>query len=448
LLAAVVIPTLFGWIRLTGQRAGLYDTEFGLALFVVIMIALFTFIIWTDALRVHGAEEARAAADRSLQESERRLFQILEAMPVGVFVLDQHGRAYYANRASQEILGKGLVAGASVNELPDLYRACVSGTDTPYPPERQPFVRALLGERAHATDVEIHAPDRVIPLDVWAAPVVDGSGRVEFAISAFSDVTMLRQATDRIARLNADLSKAVAHLKEVNDELEAFAYSVSHDLRAPIRHIDGFGRLLAEQLGDRADEKSRHYLGRVLDGARHMGVLIDDLLRLSRVSRQGLSAAPTDLNAVLRSVVYDLREQAGDRQIEWRIDKLPRMTCDPGLLKQVFTNLLANAVKFTGTRDRAVIEVSHQPGDEAPVLYVRDNGVGFDMRYADKLFGVFQRLHRPEEFEGTGVGLATVQRIIHKHGGRIWAESELDKGTAFYFTLGRDAVHGTGNGTD
>ena len=436
LLAALVVPVTLGLLRLVGQRLGWYETEFGLALFAVSMVAVFSLIIWTNGLVLERAEQLRLRAEEAVRESEARLFQILDALPVGVFALDHRGRAYYANQMSREILGRGLVAGAEVASLPDLYRAYVAGTDQIYPGERQPITRALDGERAHAVDLEIQRPDGRVPLEIWAAPVYGGDGQVTYAIAVFSDVSEQREAARKIARLNSELTQAVAELKDLNHELEAFAYSVSHDLRAPIRHIDGFTRLLAEQLGDAASERASHYLGRVRDGARHMGLLIDDLLRLSRVARQDLSTAPADLNAVLRGVIYDLREETGTREIDWKIDKLPRIDCDAGLVKQVFANLVANAIKFTRPRERAVIEIGHQSDNGVPVLFVRDNGVGFDMRYADKLFGVFQRLHRQDDFEGTGVGLATVHRIVHKHGGRIWVEAQLDKGAAFYFTLG------------
>jgi light-regulated signal transduction histidine kinase (bacteriophytochrome) len=325
-----------------------------------------------------------------------------------------------------------------VSSLGDRVPLFLAGTEQRYPADRQPIARALRGERAHSLDVELRLPTgRRVPLEVWAAPVHGPRGNIALAVAAFSDMTEQRDSAARIARLNRDLTGAVTELRDLNQELEAFAYSVSHDLRAPIRHIDGFARLLGERLTDHPDDRIHHYLGRVLDGAKQMGQLIDDLLHLSRVTRQNLAVTPTDLNALLRNVVYELREETRNRTIEWRVDRLPRMPCDPGLTRLVFANLLANAVKFTRPRDPAVIEVGQQSAADTPVLFVRDNGVGFDMRHADKLFGVFQRLHHLDEFDGTGVGLATVQRIIHKHGGRIWAESELDKGATFYFTFGR-----------
>jgi light-regulated signal transduction histidine kinase (bacteriophytochrome) len=225
-------------------------------------------------------------------------------------------------------------------------------------------------------------------------------------------------------------------LEATNKELEAFTYSVAHDLRAPLRHIDAFSRILAEEARPHLPPQANQYLDRILQAAHEMGQLVDDLLNLSRVGRKELSLQMTGLNSVIEEVLASLRPEIEKRQIEWKVGKLPFVEADPSLLKQVFVNLLSNAVKYTRPRDHAVIEVGSMPSNGTTCIFVRDNGVGFNMKYAEKLFGIFQRLHRQEDFEGTGIGLATVQRIIHKHGGRVWAEAELDKGATFYFTLG------------
>ena len=239
----------------------------------------------------------------------------------------------------------------------------------------------------------------------------------------------------KLARSMEQTRLANAQLTDSNKELEAFTYSVSHDLRAPLRHIIGFSKLLAEEFGPQLPAEAKHHLERIEDGTRRMGQLVDDLLNLARVGRRDIALQVTGLKSVVQEVITGLGPDIGDRQVEWKIGELPYVECDAALMKQVFQNLLANAIKFTRPRQRAVIEVAQSEKDGVPVVYVRDNGVGFSMKYADKLFGVFQRLHRSEDFEGTGVGLATVQRIIQKHGGRIWAEAELEKGATFYFTL-------------
>ncbi len=238
----------------------------------------------------------------------------------------------------------------------------------------------------------------------------------------------LARSVEEIRRVNTELSASVK-------ELEAFTYSVSHDLRAPLRHISGFSKILIEEFGASLPPDAQHHLQRIEEGTRRMGMLVDDLLNLARVGRSALSLQVTGLKSVVEEVIGGLAPDVGERNVEWKVGRLPYVECDPGLMKQVFQNLLSNALKFTRPCAQALIEIGLAEENGSTVIYVRDNGVGFSMKYADKLFGVFQRLHRPEDFEGTGVGLATVQRIIQKHGGRIWATADLGKGATFYFSL-------------
>jgi PAS domain S-box-containing protein len=248
-------------------------------------------------------------------------------------------------------------------------------------------------------------------------------------------------------RTELDLERHIAErttqLEAANKELEAFSYSVSHDLRAPLRHIDGFARLLAQREGDRLDPTSARYLRVIGEAARKMGQLIDDLLAFSRMSRTEMQMLPVDLGQVVGDVRHDLAPMAEGRSIEWRIEPLPVICGDPAMINVVLSNLLSNAVKYTAPRERARIAVGAAAEDaDEVVISVSDNGVGFDMAYAHKLFGVFQRLHRDEEFEGTGIGLATVRRIISRHGGRVWAVAAPEGGATFYMTLKR---HRSGN---
>jgi PAS domain S-box-containing protein len=250
--------------------------------------------------------------------------------------------------------------------------------------------------------------------------------------------TELRNKQREISALNASLEERVsertAELLRTNNELESFSYSVSHDLRAPLRHIDGFARILKEELGAQLPQEAHLYLDRILHAASHMGHLVDDLLKLAQIGRKELLRQTVKTNDLVKQAIAEMSPEQG-REIEWRIADLPDLRCDVGLMKLVFINLLSNAAKFTRQCSSAIIEVGSLQTNGITTIFVRDNGVGFEPQYADKLFGVFQRLHRREDFEGTGIGLATVQRIIHRHGGKIWAESAPKRGATFSFTL-------------
>ena len=237
-------------------------------------------------------------------------------------------------------------------------------------------------------------------------------------------------------RVAAELQSRGELLQAANKELEAFSYSVSHDLRAPLRHIDGYAALLSKAVGEALDDKAHRYLQTISDSAKQMGQLIDDLLVFSRMGRQDMLRTTVNLDQLVKTVLHDLRLDLQGRTISWTMHPLPNVLGDPAMLRQVFVNLISNALKFTATRPEARIEIGateRNPGEVE--IFVRDNGVGFDMQYVNKLFGVFQRLHRNDEFEGTGIGLANVRRIIHRHGGRTWAEGAPNQGATFYFSL-------------
>jgi light-regulated signal transduction histidine kinase (bacteriophytochrome) len=248
----------------------------------------------------------------------------------------------------------------------------------------------------------------------------------------------IEAASRAIQILNKELEGRVGELTQVNNELEAFTYSVSHDLRAPLRHIDGFSKILLDQSAGQLNEGGKRAVDRIRYGATQMGRMIDDLLEFSRMGRRDLAKRRTNMRSLVDESLDILKPAIEDRDIDFRIGELPVLYCDPALMKHVLVNLLSNAIKFTRDSKPAVIEIGQTTGNQLPAVYVRDNGVGFDMRYVDKLFGIFQRLHRREDYDGVGVGLAMVQRVVHKHGGRVWAEAELGKGATFFFSLKQD----------
>ena len=245
---------------------------------------------------------------------------------------------------------------------------------------------------------------------------------------------------EQIVQLNAELQQHASKTEAANKELEAFSYSISHDLRAPLRHIDGFVSLLQKNAQTQLDEAGRRHLAVIAGASRKMGALIDDLLSFSRMSCAELRQGPVATETMVREIIGDLKDAAGERAVEWETAPLPEVQADATLLRQVWVNLLANAVKYSRDRQPARIAVGTQPGANGEVVFfVRNNGAGFDMQYAHKLFGVFQRLHSDQEFEGTGIGLANVRRIIARHGGHTWAEGKVGEGATFYFTLEREA---------
>ena len=260
--------------------------------------------------------------------------------------------------------------------------------------------------------------------------------------SVEGELTERKRREQEIKNLNLELAKHSTALEAINQELEAFAYSISHDLRAPLRHMAGYTELLQKKASSALDEKSNHYILMMLDSAKRMGNLIDDLLAFSRIGRAETQKTLFSLTQLVREALSEVRQDAEGRNIAWKVGALPDFYGDRSMLRLVLVNLISNAIKFTRTRTQAEIEIGCADGNSDDlVVFVRDNGVGFDMKYVNKLFGVFQRLHQSDEFEGTGIGLATVQRIIHRHGGKVWAEGVVDGGATFYFSAPRLRGH-------
>jgi PAS domain S-box-containing protein len=270
----------------------------------------------------------------------------------------------------------------------------------------------------------------------------DEQERPAAILETSNDITERKRREQEIESLNLELAKRSTELESINKELEAFAYSISHDLRAPLRHMSGFTELLQKKVSSVVDEKSNRYIAMILDSAKRMGNLIDDLLAFSRIGRAETQKTLFSLTQLVKEALTEVRQDTEGRNIAWKIGALPDFYGDRSMLRLVLVNLLSNAIKFTRTRTQAEIEIGCADGkSDDLVAFVRDNGVGFDMKYVNKLFGVFQRLHQSDEFEGTGIGLATVQRIIHRHGGKVWAEGVVDSGATFYFSAPKPQGH-------
>jgi PAS domain S-box-containing protein len=283
---------------------------------------------------------------------------------------------------------------------------------------------------------------RVVVTSRWSLRR-DEQGEAAAILETTNDITERNRREHEIRALNDELGKRTVELEAINKELEAFAYSVSHDLRAPLRHMVGFTELLKKNAASLLDDKNQRYVTITLESAKRMGNLIDDLLAFSRIGRAETHKGMVSLQQLVQEAVTEIAQDTGGRNIAWRVGTLPDCYGDRSMLRLALVNLISNAVKFTRTRPQSEIEIDCMDGkQDQVVVFIRDNGVGFDMKYVNKLFGVFQRLHGPEEFEGTGIGLATVQRIVHRHGGRVWAEGLVDKGATFFFSLSKSQEAG------
>jgi PAS domain S-box-containing protein len=374
--------------------------------------------------------------EAQLEVSETMFRGLLESAPDPIIIVNRYGRIVLVNTQTEKVFGylREDLLGKPVEILiPERFHGKhvshrVSYLDNPH-------------TRPMGIGLDLSARRRdgsEFPVEISLSPMETEAGRLVTAI--IRDTSEWKRVGEELRKLNRELEQRVrertAQLEAANRELEAFSYSVSHDLRAPLRHLSGFANLLKKSAAESLDEKSLRYVQNIDEAAELMGKLIDDLLAFSRTGRAEMTKNRVSFVQLVNEAIEVLQPDAQGRKIVWQIDYLPEAEGDQTMLRLIWLNLISNALKYTRTRDEAHIEIGSTKNERGETVYfVRDNGVGFDMQYADKLFGVFQRLHGGEEFEGTGIGLATVQRIIRRHGGSVWAEGKVSRGATFYFSL-------------
>jgi PAS domain S-box-containing protein len=415
--AAIGVPIILGWLRLLGQKGGLYDTEFGVALLVVLTGVSFGLLIGWTASTLDQTDAER-------KQAEEKFRVVAETANDAIVTADVRGNITYFNKGAERMFGysaSDVIGQPLALLMPERFHDA----------HRQGFRRFLSTGEAHVVGKTVELVGRrkrgeEFPLELSLASW--SVGGAIFFTGILRDISARKQAEE-------NLKDYAARIEAVNKELEAFSYSVSHDLRAPLRHVDGFSQILLEDYAEKLDEQGRRYLQQVREASQQMAQLIDDLLNLSRVTRTELRREVVDLSQMAEQIAEMLKKTQSDRVVEFVVEKGLAAEGDPRLLRVLLDNLLGNAWKYTGKRPWARIEFGRTMRDGKTAYFVRDNGAGFDMAYAHKLFGVFQRLHSLSEFPGTGIGLVTVQRIIHRHEGQVWAEGAVDQGATFYFTL-------------
>ncbi|HTP79096.1 MAG TPA: ATP-binding protein [Bacteroidota bacterium] len=427
-LPVVVIgPVFLGWLRLTGERSGYYDASFGVAIMTLSNILLVAGALYFSARSTNKSRAILEQSNFELKLAEDKFRTTLDHMLEGCQIIGYDWRYLYLNAAAEkhnrrpnaELLGKKYMdmwPGIEATEVWTVIRRCME--------ERLP----------HRMENEFTFPNGS---KGWFALKLEPVPEGIFILS--EDITKEKQLSEELKKHHEQLENLVvertSQLEAAIKELEAFSYSVSHDLRAPLRHIDGFVELFHSKESSGLSPAGRRYLDIISEAARKMGNLIDDLLSFSRMGRVEMMKSRVDMNALVRDAIAELKAQINGRVVHWNVGDLSSVTGDASMIRQVWANLLSNALKYSSKKDESIIEVGSRVEHEEFIFYVKDNGVGFDMQYAPKLFGVFQRLHNTRDFEGTGVGLANVRRIVTRHGGRTWATGEVGKGASVYFTV-------------
>ncbi len=401
---------------------------------LLLLYGLITVIILVSCWIITRKETARLNSEQQLQTSEKQYRNLLEGAPDAIVIIDQQGLIQLVNDKTLDMFGykqEELIQQSVDILLPERFRERHLHHRQTY--IQQPTVRPM-GE---SSELFARCKDgRELPVEISLSPLIQNGKMLVTAI--IRDITVRKERNNQIKQLNYHLINRSTELEAINKELEAFSYSVSHDLRAPLRAIDGFSQTLLKNYAEQLDDKGRDRLERIRAAAKRMGRLIDDLLNLSRISRTEVVKEPLDISKLALEVITELESQNPLRKVSIEIQPELYALADSGLLRVVMTNLISNAWKFTSRMDQPLIKVYGLEQNSQVTYVVEDNGAGFNMSYANKLFGAFQRLHDSDEFPGTGIGLATVQRVIHKHGGKIWAEAEEGKGAKFYFTLSQE----------
>ena len=377
-----------------------------------------------------GATYSRKISEMAVLQAKDDWERTFEAVPDSIALLDLEYRIVRANKAMAVRLGMSPEKCVGLT----CYGAICGTSEAP---SHCPYSRVL--EDGLECTVEMHDDRLAADYLVTVSPLRGKDGKLVGGVHVARDITERKRTEKELEQYRVHLEDLVeertTELTAANQELEKFSYSVSHDLRAPLRHMSGFVELLLKHMESQLDKKGRHYIDAIAGSAKRMGILIDDLLAFSRMGRAEMKKKKISLNALVRSAIQDSQHEVHARDISWDIDDLPEVYGDPSMLSLVLSNLVSNAIKYTGTRPHAEIKLGYKNDNDEIIFFIRDNGIGFDMKYADKLFGVFQRLHTQSEFEGTGIGLANVQRIISRHGGRVWAEGAPGQGATFYFTV-------------
>ena len=398
--------------------------------YLIVFTGFAALVAWFSTVRRRVERDLVRARDHLQIEVAERTQQasLLNLTHDTIFVRDMSDVITYWNRGAQELYG--WTAAEALGKYSQQL------LQTVFPARVEDIRQELLRTGRWEGELQKTKADgtRVVVASRWSLRR-DEQERAVAILETNNDITERRRREEEIQNLNQELGKRSAELESMNKELEAFAYSISHDLRAPLRHMAGFTELLQKKVGATLDAKSNHFIAMILDSAKRMGNLIDDLLAFSRIGRAEAQKSRVNLGQLVNEALAEVRQDTEGRDIVWKIGELGDFYGDRSMFRLVLVNLLSNAIKFTRTRTKAEIEIGCTDGNRDDlVVFVKDNGVGFDMRYVNKLFGVFQRLHPADTFDGTGIGLATVQRIIHRHGGKVWAEGVVDSGATFYFS--------------